>query len=71
MSGFFDDIDKAWKGKRVEFISGEHKGEKGTCEGFFNTYGGAGIRIQCDNGDSVMVYPRLLGNIKIIDHEQK
>ena len=66
MSNFFQDIDNAWTGKKVEFVSGEHKGKTGICDGFYNTYGGAGIRIVCDNDEHIMVYPRHLDNIKII-----
>ena len=65
MSGFFDDIDQVWKNKRVEFVSGEHKGKTGTCDGFYNGFGGAGIKIVCDSGEIVMVYSRDMDNIKI------
>jgi len=63
----FSDIDAAWTGKQVEFIAGKHKGKIGICDGFYNTYGGAGIRIVCDNNEYIMVYPRDLDNIKKIE----
>lgn len=63
----FSDIDSAWKGKKVEFISGKHKGCSGICIGFRNYPDGAGLLF--DLGDKrVMVYSRDLGSIrKIID----
>jgi hypothetical protein len=63
----FSDIDSAWKGKKVEFISGKHNGCSGICIGFRNYPDGAGLLF--DLGDKrVMVYSRDLESIrKIID----
>jgi hypothetical protein len=66
MSGFFDDIDRAWKDKSVEFVYGKHKGKIGTCAGFYNIHNGAGLMIICDSGEKIMVYSRNLDEIKII-----
>lgn len=70
MSGFFDDIDQVWKNKRVKFISGEHKGEIATCAGFYNTYGGAVLKMVCDNGEIIMVSSREMDSIQICEKEE-
>lgn len=69
MSNFFQDIIDAWTGKRIEFISGKHRGEVATCTGAMNGYGGFGLTVDTDSGLHLMVYPRHLDNIKIIKNE--
>lgn len=71
MSNFFSDIERAWKGKRIEFISGKYQGEVATCTGCANTYNGFGLTVETDSGLFLMVYPRDLDNIKIIERSEK
>lgn len=66
----FSDIDQAWRDKRVAFTAGEHIGKIGTCSGFRNYYGGAGLQIICDNGETIMVYSRELDNIEILANNE-
>ena len=63
----FSDIDAAWAGKKVEFISGRHKGKRGICNGFRNAYGGAGLQIQTENNEYIMVYSRDLDDIRKLE----
>lgn len=70
MGNFFQDIIDTWSGKRVEFISGKYKGEKAICTGAMNTYSGFGLTMTTDSGLCVMVYPRHLDDIKVINREE-
>lgn len=70
MSNFFSDIDAAWKGKQVEFVSGKYIGKTGVCNGFVNYYKGAGLLITCDDGNRIVIYSRDLDNLKIIKEDK-
>lgn len=71
MSGFFRDIDAIWENKQVEFISGKHKGRVGVCKGFRNAYSGAGLRVDFDNDESIMVHSYQMDDIRIIKNNKQ